>query len=84
MAFTFRISKPSDLESTLTKIKAKIISSGGSFQGDVNSGKIAANGVEGTYAIGFDDIAITITKNPYIFKGPVENFIRDEFRKSSV
>ena len=83
MAFTFRVDKPKDLESTLFKIKEIVKKNKGNFEGNIHYGKIALNGVEGAYLVRADCIEITSTKSPNIFNSFIEKGIRNIFHQCS-
>lgn len=83
MPFSFEISKPPNIKSTLISAKQKIITSGGTFSGDEQSGRFSGKGVDGIYSAGSSSIKITITKKPMMYpitsvKSAIENYFREE------
>ena len=82
--FSFYIQKPADIPKTLKSVEYKIKSSGGTFSGDAKSGTFAnSNGdVAGKYAVGDNNIKITIIKKPFIYPNTaVESKIREYFKQ---
>ena len=84
MAFSFEIPKPDNIERTAALTRQRIISSGGTFSGDEQSG-IFSNSkrdVEGRYSVGESCISITIIKKPFIYpNSAVESRIREYFEQ---
>ncbi|MCL1859366.1 MAG: hypothetical protein FWF92_09050 [Oscillospiraceae bacterium] len=81
MPFSFEISKPQNIKSTLITTRQKIINSGGTFSGDDQSGKFTGKGVEGIYRVGNSAIIITITQKPALYpaaavKSAIENYFK--------
>lgn len=69
-----------DITSEINKIKAAMVN-GGTFEGDIASGKFSGSGVEGYYLVKPGaQIEITITKKPFIAPmSLVESRIRSYF-----
>ena len=89
MLFKFKIEKPKDAETTFKKLKERIEIYNGELLGDVNSGVIKSDGVEGEYIFGKEFIEITIQKKPIYLGIPVPNSlvekkIRSIFKKISM
>lgn len=78
MAFSFDIKKPDNLEEVLFSVTQDIKREGGTLKGDINSGEISIQGVEGTYKVEGDVIKITITKKPFII---TESRVKEEIKK---
>ena len=75
------ISKPSDINATLSKVAKTVKNGGGNFSGDEYSGRFNGGGVEGKYKVINDRIEIIITKKPLFAPDSlVEKKIREYFR----
>jgi hypothetical protein len=84
MPFSFRIPIPEDLEGVFENFKREIARNRGSLQGDLQSGRISASGVQGRYTVCENFINITVTRKPFFLSNSfVENFIRNKFREAS-
>ena len=82
MLFSFKLSKPDNMQAVFERLKHKLASTGGKLTGNEKEGIISAEGVEGGYIACADTIQITITKKPssVIPNKLIENRIRAIFR----
>ena len=82
MSFTFHVEKPKVLKDTFVKLRQLLAEKDCSLEGDEANGRIVwSDGVEGIYHVKENSIEITIQKNPFKIKKPVELYIRRVFRK---
>ena len=82
MAHSFTISLAGkDIATEISKIKAGLAGSGGTFAGDIQSGNFSGSGVVGHYLVTAGaQIEITITKKPFVAPmSLVEKKIRSYF-----
>jgi len=80
MPFSFEIPKPQNIKKTLLSTRQKIISGGGTFSGDDQSGRFSGKGVDGIYHAGDSSIRITIIKKPALYpESAVQTAIEDYF-----
>jgi len=80
--FSFKLSKPANLQVTLEKLSEELKKEGGSVTGDTVRGEIEADGVKGKYKVGEAEIEITISESRYP-RILVEPYIRSIFKKIS-
>jgi len=80
----FDIPMPADLQATLRHLESALVSQGGSFEGNENSGRFSGQTPVGTlsgvYSVEGEAIRVTITNKPMMAPcGAIESKIRGYF-----
>ncbi|MDR0273254.1 MAG: hypothetical protein LBI27_08070 [Clostridiales bacterium] len=63
--FSFKLSKPKNLESTLKHLEGEVKKNNGNFSGDTKKGAISFSGIKGEYIVNENDLEIIITESKY-------------------
>ena len=85
MACNFSIPFNGDAETVLTKAKSAVLSQGGNFNGDANSGdftvSVFGNKIVGNYGVSGQTLSINITDKPFIVPcSAIENFLKGQLK----
>ena len=66
MAFSFKVDKPKDLQSTLSKLKSEAAKHHVHIEGDDRGGRGSGYSFSGSYAVHADCIIVNVNKKPFL------------------
>jgi hypothetical protein len=80
MARSFAVKLTGSPEALVEKAKKAAAENSAAFSGDTQAGSFSAGGVEGSYKISGDVVAVTISKKPFYAPwSMVESYVREFF-----
>ncbi len=71
MSHTFSVALSEDPETLVGRARHTARQAGASFEGDAASGRFAAMGVEGGYAVQDGQVVVTVTRKPSLAPWPM-------------